>query len=451
MRGVRTLALAGVVAALTVTPAIGSAERAAEGVPTAPSAMPDDGGTTPVAVRGSALAARGSLPKGRLRRKLEREMDRVGGGSGAWVYDLRAGGGGGSVLYSDSGKRSRMLASNSKLFATAAYLNRFGADGKLKTTVWERGARRGRNDQILKGGLVLVGDGDPALAEPGFARRYNMPVTRIKPLAKGVRRAGIKRVRGNLMIDPTVFDGKRSVPQPGIGGGPWLGTLSGLSWNAGLGSGKPEKVAGRDLMKHLRRSGVKVTGKVRVGNAPRKALGDEPLDTVRSPSAAQLIAQTNTPSDNFYAEMLLKRLAARGGKKGTTARGADKAESFARKAGSGARLVNGSGLSRTNRSSPSQVGKLLVHMSRDNDLDRAFRKSLAVAGRTGTLSDRMRGSAAEGRCQAKTGTIDGVSALSGYCKSKSGLVAFSILMNGVNVDTARRAQDSMAASIARYK
>ena len=206
-------------------------------------------------------------------------MDRVGGGSGAWVYDLRAGGGGGSVLYSDSGKRSRMLASNSKLFATAAYLNRFGVDGKLKTTVWERGARRGRNDQILKGGLVLVGDGDPALAEPGFARRYNMPVTRIKPLAKGVRRAGIKRVRGNLMVDPTVFDGKRSVPQPGIGGGPWLGTLSGLSWNAGLGSGKPEKVAGRELMKHLRRSGVKVTGKVRVGNAPRKALGDEPLDS----------------------------------------------------------------------------------------------------------------------------------------------------------------------------
>jgi serine-type D-Ala-D-Ala carboxypeptidase/endopeptidase (penicillin-binding protein 4) len=258
-------------------------------------------------------------------------------------------------------------------------------------------------------------------------------------------------VRGNLMVDPTVFDGKRSVPQPGIGGGPWLGVLSGLSWNAGLGSGKPEKAAGRELMQQLRRSGVKVTGRVRVGGAPRKALSDKPLDTVRSPSAAALIAQSNTPSDNFYAEMLLKRLGARNGKQGTTARGAEKAEDFARKAGSGAKLVNGSGLSRSNASSPSQLGKLLVHMSRDDDLDQAFRKSLAIAGRTGTLSSRMRGTAAEGRCQAKTGTIDGVSALSGYCKSKSGLVAFSILMNGVNVDTARNAQDAMAASIARYK
>jgi D-alanyl-D-alanine carboxypeptidase/D-alanyl-D-alanine-endopeptidase (penicillin-binding protein 4) len=62
----------------------------------------------------------------------------------------------------------------------------------------------------------------------------------------------------------------------------------------------------------------------------------------------------------------------------------------------------------------------------------------------------MRGTAAEGRCQAKTGTIDGVTALSGYCKSGSGLIAFSILMNGVNVDSGRRAQDAMAAAIARY-
>lgn len=404
-----------------------------------------------MARRGSALAARGSLSKSRLRNKLEREMDRVGGGSGAWVYDLRAGARGGDVLYSDSGNRSRLLASNSKLFATAAYLNRFEPDGKLKTTVWERGTRRGRQDQILRGGLVLVGDGDPALSSPRFARRHNTPITRLKPLAEGVRRAGITKVHGNLTVDPTVFDRKRSVPQPGIGGGPWLGDLSGLSWNAGLGGGKPEKVAGRKLMSHLRRAGVKVAGKLRVGRVPRKALGGEPLDAVRSPNAAQLIAQTNTPSDNFYAEMLLKRLAARGGRKGTTARGADKAENFAQKAGSNAKLVNGSGLSRTNRASPSNVGKLLVHMARENELDRAFRKSLAVAGRTGTLANRMRGSAAEGKCHAKTGTIDGVSALSGYCKSRSGLVAFSILMNGVNVDTARRAQDAMAAAIARYR
>jgi D-alanyl-D-alanine carboxypeptidase/D-alanyl-D-alanine-endopeptidase (penicillin-binding protein 4) len=445
--------LAGGLAATVLAFVAGVAVPAADAAsPAVRAAMLRDGGTTPVARPGSPLAARASLSKSQLRNRLEREMRAVGGGSGAWVYDV--GGGGRGVLYSDSGKRRRLLASNSKLFATAAFLDRFGASGKLETAIWERGSRRGRNDQIVKGGVVLVGDGDPALADPGFANRNNMPVTRLKPLARGVRRAGIRRVRGNLMVDPSVFDGKRSVPQPGITGGPWLGTLSGLAWNAGKdgngNAGNPEKRAGRELMKHLRRAGVKVTGRVRVGSAPGKALSDEPLDAVRSPSTAALIEQTNTPSDNFFAEMLLKRLGARGGKQGTTARGAAKAEKFANRAGGGAKLVNGSGLSRTNAASPSEVGKLLAHMARDDDLDGAYLGSLAVAGRTGTLSSRMRGTAAEGRCKAKTGTIDGVSTLSGYCESGAGLIAFSILMNGVNLDAARRAQDSMAASIARY-
>jgi D-alanyl-D-alanine carboxypeptidase/D-alanyl-D-alanine-endopeptidase (penicillin-binding protein 4) len=379
-------------------------------------------------------------------------MDRVGGRSGAWVYDVR--GGGGRVLYSDSGKKSRLLASNSKLFATAAFLDRLGAGGKLKTGVWERGRRGGARDQVLRGRLILVGDGDPALAEPGFARNHNLPLTRLKPLAKAVRKAGIRRIKDRIVVDPTVFDGKRSVPQPGISGGPFLSTLSGLSWNSGFDGGRyaksPERLAGREFVKQLKRVGVKVPGKLRIGSASRELLERNPLDMVRSPSAAKLIKQTNTPSDNFFAEMLLKRVAARKSRPGTTARGAAKAERFAKRAGSGAVLVNGSGLSRKNTSSPSKLGKLLVHMARDGELARAYRNSLAVAGRTGTLSNRMRGTAAEGRCQAKTGTIDGVSALSGYCDSRAGLVAFSILMNSVNVDSARRAQDAMAAAIARY-
>ncbi len=63
----------------------------------------------------------------------------------------------------------------------------------------------------------------------------------------------------------------------------------------------------------------------------------------------------------------------------------------------------------------------------------------------------MNGTAAEGRCRAKTGTISGVSALSGYCRAKNGTMAFSILMNGVNVTSARDLQDRIAALIARYR
>ena len=63
----------------------------------------------------------------------------------------------------------------------------------------------------------------------------------------------------------------------------------------------------------------------------------------------------------------------------------------------------------------------------------------------------MNGTAADGRCRTKTGTLIGVSALSGYCHAGHGVVAFSFLMNSVDVDAARRAQDRMAALIARYR
>ena len=131
--------------------------------------------------------------------------------------------------------------------------------------------------------------------------------------------------------------------------------------------------------------------------------------------------------------MLLKRIGAGPNKQGTTARGASRTEAFARKAGSGVNLVNGSGLARSNTSSPKNVAALLTYMRKDDSEKAAFYDSLAVAGKTGTLSARMRNTAAEGRCHAKTGTIDGVSALSGYCRAGAGQVAFSILMNNVSI------------------
>jgi len=64
----------------------------------------------------------------------------------------------------------------------------------------------------------------------------------------------------------------------------------------------------------------------------------------------------------------------------------------------------------------------------------------------------MCGTTASGRCRGKTGTLTAVSALSGYCTARNGhTIAFSILMNGVNVGRARLRQDNMAAAIARYR
>jgi D-alanyl-D-alanine carboxypeptidase/D-alanyl-D-alanine-endopeptidase (penicillin-binding protein 4) len=98
------------------------------------------------------------------------------------------------------------------------------------------------------------------------------------------------------------------------------------------------------------------------------------------------------------------------------------------------------------------VVALLDHMlDAEPKLRQAWLDSLAVAGRSGTLARRMRGTAAQGNCFGKTGTITGVSALSGYCDTGGGrLIAFSILMSGVRLDRAHVAQDRIAALVARY-
>jgi D-alanyl-D-alanine carboxypeptidase/D-alanyl-D-alanine-endopeptidase (penicillin-binding protein 4) len=75
--------------------------------------------------------------------------------------------------------------------------------------------------------------------------------------------------------------------------------------------------------------------------------------------------------------------------------------------------------------------------------------SLPIAGRDGTLYDRMRRGPARGHCHAKTGTLSDVSALSGYCEARSGdTYAFSILMNAFSPTVARRIQDKMVQAIA---
>ena len=106
-------------------------------------------------------------------------------------------------------------------------------------------------------------------------------------------------------------------------------------------------------------------------------------------------------------------------------------EDFARALGSGVHAVDGSGLTRSNRASPRQVVDLLLAM-RDDPAGDDFIQDLALTGKEGTVDDRMHGTAAYGRCRTKTGTLTGVSNLSGYCFNKSGrIMVFSILMDSV--------------------
>ncbi len=113
-------------------------------------------------------------------------------------------------------------------------------------------------------------------------------------------------------------------------------------------------------------------------------------------------------------------------------------------------VVDGSGLSRANRTTPREVVGLLQGMDQSESAA-AFDESLAVIGRNGTVSRRMRGTPAQDRCHAKTGTLRDVSALAGFCTTTGGeRVAFAFLMNRVYPASARAVQDRMTVAVARY-
>src|SRR5690242_10842401 len=371
--------------------------------------------------------------------------------SGAYVLNATKG----TVLFQSRASTARILASNTKLFTTSAILAKLGSSATLPTDL-ESDAEADPASGVLKGDVYLVGGGDPTFGTQSFDRRFYGAGATEQDLAGELSATGITEIRGRIIGDESRFDSLRGGPSSGFGvsvvdlGGP----LSGLSFNRGLASENggsiqrnPPLFAAQQLTKELEKEGIQVRGRAATGVAPSDA---KVLASVKSPPLSQLVKLTLKPSDNWFAEMLLKDLAAAGGRKGTTITGAQGAAAFAKRLGTGVSMNDGSGLSRADRASPRQVVKLLDKMRNRPEFNALF-AALPIAGRDGTLDDRMRHGAARGRYRAKTGTLSNVSTLSGYCNSRSGdLIEFSLLMNRTGVLGAHNVQDRMANAMAAF-
>jgi serine-type D-Ala-D-Ala carboxypeptidase/endopeptidase (penicillin-binding protein 4) len=403
-----------------------------------------------IAVLALLPAAAAAQDEATVVKRLARYMRAAGPYSGAYVADVS--GDTPRAVFRWRQHAPRILASNTKLFTTTAALARFGADGTLGTEVLSNGTLDAEG--VFRGSLYLRGGGDPTFGSRRFTRRSYGAGTTVQDLAALLEDTGIQRVTGRVYGDESAFDSLRGGPDSGYGVSPWVGPLSALSYNRGLftegGRGyqaNPPAFAAARLDEALEALGVRVRLSPRAGVTPAQA---RVLASVDSPPMERLIRLTNKPSDNFFAEILLKDLALQAGGPATTAAGARIAASHARGLGARATLADGSGLSRANRASPLSVVRLLTAIYRSDDSD-AFGGSLPIAGQDGTLFDRMRSGPARRRCTGKTGTLSNVSALSGYCEARSGdNYAYSILMNGVYPTGARRLQDRMLQALAKY-
>lgn len=349
----------------------------------------------------------------------------TGPGTAALAVDLATG----RVVYAHHPESALLPASNEKLVVTYAALEALGPAFRTQTSVLGEG-RLGAGG-VWTGSLVLKGGGDPTLDRAGLAR-----------LAADVRAAGIRRVTGNLVADESWFDSRRSGPGWKVGFVPFESqALSALAIE-----GVSDTTATARLFRAaLVRAGVRVTGRTKVARA-----GGWPIAVRWSPPLAEILRHMDVVSDNFIAELVLKQLGAVIAGQGTTAAGADVVRSVLTSRAvplANVRIADGSGLSSLDRMTPKALVTILQRGWADREIRPVLFGALPVSGRDGTLEDRMARPPARGNVRAKTGTLNGVSALSGYVRER---YAFAVLVNAPSLSSwaAHAAQDRFATVLA---
>lgn len=402
----------------------------------------------------------------------------------------------GETLFSHNPNRRCIPASNQKLITAAAAISLLGPSFRFTTDLRRKG------DQ-----LWLVGSGDPSLDRPRLAKLAGDAMSATGPDRPIVLElddtafAGpslgaawqwddesfsfsapfsalvADRSTASLSIVPNIA-GTRAAVAVDTDGFAVEGTVTTVEgnivrveWERERGtsklrvSGTIGASAGRQSIAFAVDDSTRHAGAVFVGAAQslgwplavggRSAVPGDGITVAASQSRplADLLCDFLKPSDNLAGECLLRTIGRSAIAPGTARSGIARVHAWLESMGidrKGIDIVDGSGLSMQNALTTGFVTDLLVGMRNNAD----FRKALPVAGRDGTLKGRMRGTPAEGRVLAKTGTLTVASSLSGYALTLGGEdIAFSILMNQFDrTSGARRAreiQDSIAQLLVR--
>jgi D-alanyl-D-alanine carboxypeptidase/D-alanyl-D-alanine-endopeptidase (penicillin-binding protein 4) len=395
------------------------------------------GAVVPLAVAVALLGASPAYGRAPWRRRIDRLV--AGRPIGVSVWRARA------PVYEHRATHRRVPASNQKLLTSMALLDWLGPGRRLPTIAAAHALRSG----VVAGNLWILGRGDPAVATSGpFARTLPFTATRIRRLALRIVGAGVRMVNGSIMGSTGYF--RRDWDAPG-----WraefrsrdvaLPTALTLDGNSRRGRHiiDPERRLAARFTKRLRSLGVIVEGTPGAGR-PRRSLS--PVARVWSRPLRILLGYMNRQSSNFFAEVLGKRLAvARSGRPGSIAGAARAIAAWAARHGVKVVARDASGLSSRNRVSPRGMVRLL-RASGDAAWGQTLRRSLASAGE-GTLEDRLAGVGV----RAKTGTLVGVSSLSGWVwlRSRRAWAEFSIMSRGLPKYRAVAIEDLIVRILAR--
>lgn len=358
--------------------------------------------------------------------------DRIGGTACLRMLD------GDHVVADVNGPLALIPASNAKVLVAAVALDVIGPDFRYRTELQSLPPVGG----VVPGDVSLIGGGDPVLRSAGVPDPLRFPAfntTSLDTLADQLVRLGITRIQGDIVGDGSRYDDEFRVPSWGdeitnADGGPYDALLvnDGIIENGNYGR-VPARSAAVVFTDLVRARGIEVVG----GAANEDRVTDPSFTTlalIESEPFSEILVEMLHTSDNNTAEMIVKELGYQGQGEGTRAAGLDVIRSRLAEWGipaNGLVLEDGSGLSRANRVACETLAAVLTASPVAADLV----DLLPAAGRDGTLADQLVGTPAEGRLQAKTGTLTDVKALTGSQPGRDGdPVTFSVVLNGTEVD-----------------
>ncbi|MGI8573567.1 MAG: D-alanyl-D-alanine carboxypeptidase/D-alanyl-D-alanine-endopeptidase [Solirubrobacteraceae bacterium] len=429
--------------ALSLLTACGSSDHATKG-----SRSADANASPPVR---TTTASRPSSPRPShallaLRAAISRALAKAGPDIGAFVYDLSAR----TELFALHDQVKRPPASVEKLYTTVALLRDLGPSTTLQTTVL--GAGHLGPGGVWHGDLYLRGGGDPTFGDGEFNRVWERGYgPTAVALVHQLSAAGIKRVTGFVIPDPWLFalspGGPATSYAPDVPD--YGGDLGALTYDHGSVTRKlgPAAFAVHELVLTMRGAHIGARASTRIARTPGSAVE---LASLSSPPMSVLLKLMDVPSDDLFAELLTMQLGARLAGNGTISTGAAEITNVINGYGLHPRIVDGSGLSRSDQSSPREI----VYLLRDvwhTPLGEMLSGSLPVVGVSGTVQRLATHPPARGRCVAKTGTLDYVTNLAGYCHSQGGHeLAFALLLDGPANSVADRMLGNIVAAVARY-
>ncbi|HUQ55449.1 D-alanyl-D-alanine carboxypeptidase/D-alanyl-D-alanine endopeptidase [Lentzea sp.] len=407
----------------------------------------------------------------------------------------------GDVVYTRTSSRRQQVASNMKLLTTTAALELLGPDFKWRTELLSTGTRNG---STLQGDLVLRGTGDPTMSRTRYAalatELKNSGVTKIsgslvldgtafdaQPYGSGWawddEPFAYSAETSALTLSPDAKFSAGTVlvrVKPGAAAGaPVIATAEPAndvvhvvsSATTGSGGVSVEREHGSNIIRvsgstnvetvalasvkdptalvssvfrnALRENGIEFTGDVRRAAAPA---GAAVLASDQSQTLGQLITPLLKDSNNMLAEVLVKTA----GK--SFSNGVNQLSAKWSGLGvdpNGVEVFDGSGMSRLDQFSPDALASILIK-AKTKPWFSAWQASLPVAGVDGTLVNRMRNTPAAGNVKAKTGSLSGVSALSGYVRTQAGRdLVFSVVQNNVLLfNSPKSIEDRIAVRLA---